>query len=261
MIRNNTKKTLYISYDTYGDNFGDILNPILASNFTNKNVKKIGKRKSKFKEHYFMIGSIIQRCNSQTIIWGSGLISDTIDLKRHPKKVLAVRGPLTRKRLLELGVSCPKIYGDPALLLPKFYDPKNINKKYELGIIPHYVDKNDDRLKKFSNTKKIKIIDVQNKNPLEVVNQVIECKKIISSSLHGIIVADAYGIPSAWTELSNKVIGNGFKFNDYFLSVGRKQRKAFNFNQFESLDDILNVFTEEYVIDIDLKKLLEVFPK
>ena len=58
---------------------------------------------------------------------------------KKPKKILSVRGPLTRKRLLELDYECPETYGDSGMILPYFYYPE-IKKKYKLGIIPHYID-------------------------------------------------------------------------------------------------------------------------
>lgn len=56
-------------------------------------------------------------------MWGAGVIDDAKELPAHPKKVLAVRGPLSRKYLLDRGIECPAVYGDPALLVPKVYHP------------------------------------------------------------------------------------------------------------------------------------------
>jgi pyruvyltransferase len=253
-------KQVYLSYDAHRNNFGDILNPIIANYFGKKQVRRISKRKSKSFEHYYMIGSILQRCNSNSIIWGSGFIAEDSTCKELPKKVLAVRGPLTRKKLISMGVECPEIYGDPALLLPEIYNPTTIDKKYKLGIIPHYHDKNDGWLKShFSKNPMIKIIDVQNKNPLKVVDQMLACEKIVSSSLHGIIIADAYKIPSIWVEFSDKVFGAGFKFRDYFQSVNRNVEQPYQFQDFKDLDAFLAVF-ETYEIKINLDLLKSTFP-
>ncbi|WP_372793012.1 polysaccharide pyruvyl transferase family protein [Lutibacter sp.] len=250
----------YLSYDVHRNNLGDILSPIIANYFGSKKIKRISKRSSKNNEHYFMIGSIIERCNKNSIIWGSGLMYANSILKEFPKKILAVRGPLTRSRLIELGIPCPEVYGDPALLLPEVYPNTNPLVKYKLGIIPHFRDKENSWLKAhFYKNMDIKIIDIQNKNPLKVVDEILECEKIISSSLHGIIISDAYKIPSVWFEFSNLVEGSGFKFRDYFKSVGRLDEKPYQLTDFKNLDQILDVF-QEYEIEIDLEKLKKTFP-
>jgi len=251
--------TVFLSYDAHRKNLGDILSPIIANYYSSKKAIRISKRKSHRVEHYFMIGSILQRCTSKSIIWGSGFISEKSICKEKPKKVLAVRGPLTRKKLLDQGISCPEVYGDPALLLPEVYPSKNKKIKYQLGIMPHYLDKNDTWLKKFSENSEIKIINIQNKEPLDVVDDMLQCEKIISSSLHGLIISDAYKIPSVWIEFSKPIGEDYFKFHDYFASVGRFIDKPYIISEFKNLDEILQVF-EDYEIKIDLNDLKNSFP-
>lgn len=251
---------IFLSYDNHRNNLGDILSPFIANHFGSKKIKRISKRNCKKFEHYFMIGSILQRCTSKTIIWGSGLISETAICKEAPKKVIAVRGPLTREKLLSQGIECPEIYGDPALLLPEIYPAKKAQKKYKMGIIPHFNDKKDPNLKlPLFNVPSIKIIDIQNKNPLKVLDEMLSCEKIVSSSLHGIIIADAYRIPAVWIEFEQPFEDGHFKFQDYFKSVGRIVEGPVKFNKFRKLDDILNVF-EPYEIKIDLEALKNSFP-
>jgi len=70
------------------------------------------------------------------------------------------------------------------------------------------------------------VIDILNKDPLEVARQIASCRKIVSSSLHGIIAAHAYGIPAAWVEFSNQLAGDGIKFADHFASVSSELIKS-----------------------------------
>jgi pyruvyltransferase len=256
----NKDNEVFLSYDKHRNNLGDILSPIIARHLGSKEVRRISKRNCRKFEHYFMIGSILQRCTSQTIIWGSGLISENARCSEIPKKVLAVRGPLTRKKLIEQGIECPEVYGDPALLLPEIYPDPNKVKKYKLGIIPHFKDKKDPWLKEqFSADAAIRIIDIQNKNPFKVVDEMLSCEKIVSSSLHGLIIADAYRIPSVWVEFEHPFEDGHFKFQDYFMSVGRSVRGPVKFKEFNRLADILEVF-ETYEIKIDVELLKKSFP-
>ena len=249
-----------LSYDNHRNNLGDILSPLIARHFGSKKVKRVSKRNCKNFEHYFMIGSILQRCTSKSIIWGSGLISETAHCEEVPKKVLAVRGPLTRKKLLLQGIECPEIYGDPALLLPEMYPDKKEKKKYKIGIIPHFKDKKDPALKlPFTNNPSIKIIDIQNKYPLQVIDEILSCEKILSSAMHGLIIGDAYRIPSVWIEFENPFEDGHFKFQDYFKSVGRTVKGPVKFNEFSGLEDMDKVF-QPYVINIDLEALKNSFP-
>ncbi|MCK0156846.1 polysaccharide pyruvyl transferase family protein [Cellulophaga sp. F20128] len=240
------------------NNFGDILTPYIFKSFGQLKIKKIDPKYYLF-TNYLTIGSILTLSNKKSIIWGSGFISANSVFKYgKPAKILAVRGPKTRKRILELGVDCPEVYGDPALLLPNFYKPKTTIKKYKLGIIPHYKDKISSFLENF-NEDEVLIIDIQNPNIFEFIDLINQCEKIVSSSLHGLIVADAYQIPSLWIQFSNEIIGDGFKFLDYFESVNRRDTKPVIIDKSINAKDLLTCF-KEYRIKIDLNKLAESCP-
>ncbi len=250
------KKNICLAWDR-GNNFGDAINPILISKLFNCKVVWVDYKYFPFR-YVIAIGSVLQKANKNSLIWGSGFISDSSICYEQPNKVYAVRGPKTREKLLNMGIDCPEVYGDPALLLPKIYMPK-VSKKYKLGIIPHYVDKNNQILNKFKNHEDILIIDIKNPNHFEFIDLLYSCEKIASSSLHGLIVADAYNIPSLWIELSNKVKGNGFKFLDYFESVNRMEKEPFILDENSSYEVICKQFGE-YEIKIDLEKLIKSFP-
>ncbi|MDE4907356.1 polysaccharide pyruvyl transferase family protein [Methanogenium marinum] len=250
-----------LAYWSDGDlnNWGDALNPILIHNISGKwptlarphiNIKN--------KPVFRVVGSILDGCSDRNaVIWGSGFISASGKFMTEPRSICAVRGPLTRDLIIKQGIECPEVYGDPALLYPIFYCP-NINKKYELGIVPHYIDKNSPLLKQFEGRSDVKIINIQG-GINDFVDDICGCKRIASSSLHGIIASDAYGIPSTWVKLSENVVGNGFKFLDYFLSVGRLEREPLTISKKTTISDIYDSFNP-YTINIDLNHLLEVCP-
>jgi pyruvyltransferase len=239
-------------------NFGDALNPVIIEALSGKKVVHASRVVNLAgKPVHYVIGSILQRISSSNaFVWGSGFVDSRDGLEMFPRQVLAVRGPLTRRKLLQLGVECPEVYGDPALLCPMFFKPAT--KRYRLGFVPHYVDKDSHLLEKFRRMSDVSVIDVTGRIE-DVVRGITECEVIASSSLHGLVVADAYGIPSTWVRISGKLKGDDFKFHDYFQSVGRRDMAYIQLTDDATLDGLLSALTE-YRIEIDLGKLLEVCP-
>ena len=197
------------------NNFGDLLIQYFLNKFCDKDTFEFDFSNKKTK--IISCGSIMSLCNKETIVWGSGIS----DMKKNINKgiIKSVRGPLTRKRLLEIGCYCPPIYGEPGLLLPLYYNPV-IKKKYRLGIIPGYT--NYDVVSEMYNGEEgIKVIKIINKNIEIVINDILSCEKTISSSLYGLIVSDAYNIPNKWVKFNDKNNEDNTKYYDYFKSVKR----------------------------------------
>ena len=196
-------------------NLGDELSPFIINKLTGRQIIRV---EDTYKTALFGIGSILGNIRHENqIVWGAGFISEGGSLKVKPR-VTAVRGPLSSLRL-----SCIKNIpvGDPALLLPDIYTPPETQALYDVGIIPHYIDQ-----KVIINSLKIDdissytILNIATNNVCGFIDAITKCKFIVSSTLHGLIIAHAYGIPARWVEFSDNVIGNGYKFFDYFLSVG-----------------------------------------
>lgn len=201
------------------ENYGDLLGKYLAEKISGKPVFFAWPKKwsvlDYFQPIYVTIGSILTHVNHKCIIWGSGIISKEYPIKK--ATFLAVRGPQTRKFLLDLGYEVPEIYGDPALLLPRCFNP-TVEKKYRFGIVPHYNDWK--RVKDwFSENEEVLVVDMMTDDIEAKTKEFLQCEKIVSSSLHGIIIAHAYGIPAVWQKFSNNVFGDDIKYQDYLESV------------------------------------------
>lgn len=198
------------------NNWGDALSPVLVAMLSGRPVKKMLWH---HQHRYLAIGSILGTANRLAEVWGSGFLWEDEILTEPPQAVHAVRGPLSRNKLLQQGIECPEVYGDPALLLPLFYDPQ-VSQTHAVGIVPHYIDKDHPWLDRYRRDPQVKVIDVEG-DTFTFVDEVKSCEIIVSTSLHGLICADAYGIPSKWIDISNRLWGGNFKFLDYFGSVGR----------------------------------------
>lgn len=240
-------------------NFGDDLNTLLINSFHRGDLINVNQSfvNRQHKLIYMFIGSVLMWADQDTIVWGTGYMSERSHVRARPKKICAVRGKLTRSRLIKQGFECPEIYGDPSLLLPRFIKADGWN-KFKLGIMPHYVDQGSVLLHKFRNRKNVLFINAR-WDVKKIINAIIHCERIASSSLHGVIVADAYGIPSIWIKLSERVLGKGFKFRDYFSSVNRKINVPLVINSQTTLKTIFDRFVD-YKIDIDLDKLYKSCP-
>lgn len=241
-------------------NWGDDVNSVLVNILSSKVV--IPYQCSLLKRtHYLCIGSIIQWYSDENaVIWGSGLLYPVKSLKT-PKQILAVRGPLTRECLIKCGISCPPIYGDPALLFPRYYNPV-IQKQYKFGIICHVSELNDIK-QKFNLKNNCLFINIKEYGKwTNFIDQILSCEIILSSSLHGIIISDAYSVPNLWCQFTSYVAeNNGFKFKDYYLSVRKNIDKPFILETSIDICRLESLVKERWskpIIDLDL--LLEVCP-
>ena len=217
------------------ENFGDQLSPMLCRALSGR---EVGHTEDFKKCDLVAIGSILHMIRYpeyRGAIWGSGFIEPPTKYILFPKaKIHAVRGHLTREIL-----KCDRqvAVGDPGLLSDLFVKP--IEKKYDLGIVPHFNDTGNATVESFAarcpNSTTIDVFaGVQN-----VLNQIASCKAIISSSLHGLIIADSLGIPNGWVKLSDSVIGNDFKFRDYYSIFRIDDVKPIPFDGGDTVDSIV----------------------
>lgn len=240
-------------------NFGDDLNMPLIKSINGESPTGVNQSFGNPANEiiYLVIGSVLQWADRNSIVWGTGYMSPNSRMKEKPLKICAVRGKRTRRQLIEQGFECPEVYGDPALLYPRHYKP-SVRRKFRLGIMPHYIDQNAVALDKFK--KEDGMLFINARDPVsKVVDDINSCERIASSCLHGLIIADAYGIPSIWIKLSDKVLGHGFKFGDYFSSVNRKDDGPLVLDGAMSVESIFNRFND-YEIKIDLDRLYDVCP-
>lgn len=245
-------------------NFGDELNFYLiealtglkAFNYTDLPGKLVANDVD-----YLCIGSIIEDfATPHSIIWGAGMIDGVNKrLINKPLNVRAVRGRLTQKHLIENGVECPDVFGDPALLTPLIYKPA-ITKKYGVGIIPHVSELNHKTVERMV-AQGAHLIDFSNYTDWHaLIDDICNCETIASSSLHGLILSDAYGIPNVWIKITGSLLGGDFKFNDYNSAVRRSKIEALVLNDSTTLDEVKEQVKNYTPIEWDHEPLLNAAP-
>ena len=211
------------------NNVGDTLTPYILQHFR-PDIEFTQVREDE-EGKLIVVGSIMRVIKPGDTILGSGVMRASDAFPQAPQcRFLAVRGKLSRNILLAYKGAVPAVYGDPAILLPLMYSP-TVAITHKVGIIPHFVDKHivtqevADRLAEGDSWKLIDVFLPWE----EFVQEVLSCERVVSSSLHGIIIAEAYGLPAEWVLLSNKVIGDGFKFRDYLTGTERDPQDAGKF--------------------------------
>lgn len=240
------------------NNMGDALNYWLVNKITNKPVVWVPKESTNYK--FVCIGSILNWADGNCGVWGAGLANQT-DTVNPGCQLHCVRGPISASIAIESGKwSADTVpLGDPALLVPKYYKGKKAHQSIKVGIIPHYADfhaLNNPRSPEnsFAGIAIINVFD-----PIEkIVDEIKKCQVILSSSLHGLILADAYGIPNKQIKITDYVLGDGTKFADYLLSVNRTYRLPTNFCRIRNYDQntIVRLVKDEYE-PINLKDMQE----
>lgn len=235
-----------------GKNFGDSINNVFINFLADKTFTYTSKPSV---PHYIVTGSVLRYSTSNSIVFGTGFIAENSRFDSSiPSKFIAVRGPLTRNKLLKLQIDCPTIYGDPLILFPLMYSPSIDYIPNVIGIIPHYIDKHTDTLRLLdsnlmSNRYTTRIIDIEvGTDYKKFIDTIMKCEIIISSSLHGMMMGIVYKKPTILVQFSNKLVGDLFKFNDFFASLD------INY----TVKNIYDVDVLHNIIQVDYTKVKEI---
>ncbi len=193
-------------------NFGDELSPFINSEMVRPAYEIIHSNFDQDSSRLVSVGTILHEFkNGNLFVWGTGMDRELFDPKKFRStnpSVFAIRGKLSYGVLERAGfITGECAVGDPGILISRFLQPAP-QTKYELGIIPHISNYNRDSIDDFvfecfrlSYPPFVKIIDPRlgiGETVAQKINEITECKRILSSSVHGIIVADSFGIPNVF---------------------------------------------------------------
>lgn len=195
-----------------GRNFGDVLGVALARHFGIGHVEV----EKAADADLVIVGSIAEHVPERWAgtIAGIGCAHASTRPDWSAADVRAVRGDLTRRAA---GLPLDVVLGDPGLLAPDLVPGLDLDAEpeYDVGVICHYADRDGQAIADQVGHR----IDVR--APVDmVIRQAAACARIITSSLHGLILADALGRPRRWMTY-RRVQGGGHKFLDYASSIGQ----------------------------------------
>lgn len=218
-------------YYCRSQNFGDALNPLIFERVLGVPVRYAKKRRAELcgigsiLDGLMVSPSIVNRltraCLPPIHVFSSGFTFPSQKPGACPLRkmvVHAVRGRQTRRQLIDLGVLAeeqPVAYGDAAVFAPLLL-ARDVPKKYFCGIIPHVAEQDCAEVGALAEAVRHSVVIDFGRPPLEVLEQMASCEVIVSSAMHGLIVADALGIPNIWMKVSDRIAGGRYKFDDYY---------------------------------------------
>ncbi len=192
------------------NNFGDLLGPLIVDRLRTQH--GLGRSLDRSRR-LLAVGSIMRLGHEGDVVWGAGINGKSVDDSVFPKfDVRAIRGPRTAQVLRTFGNVVPEVFGDPALLIPELWSDEEIGVRRKTGgvvLMPNY---NDIRLWP-SNA-----IDPRG-DPFDRIRTIASANLVVASSLHAIVIAEAYGVPAVLVTSSKE---RPFKYEDYYLGTGRE---------------------------------------
>lgn len=203
-------KKLYYWRDVL--NFGDALAPLLLQHFSGIDTywTPLGEAE------IVVTGSVLHHIGPNwpgTVAGAGKLLEDTsLKLRQGPTKILAVRGPLSAK-----GLKGDFALGDPGLLADELVSVDT--KRYDIGVLPHWTDHELTRRPEWYSDEWMTVNISSSNNPWRVLREIGMCRKLVTSSLHGMILADAFGIPRRFEPCARTTLDTLFKFHDYSASI------------------------------------------
>lgn len=243
-------------------NLGDALSAIVVQAISGRRLRHI--HFDEPRERLVAVGTIGQwQRRGKVHLWGTGVdpfrnaISSPIAQYLRPPNtefyVHAVRGPLSAAALRSAGIDVPAVFGDPVMLMPRIF-AKQPSCTAELGVVVHISE-----LENHSATAAVRRDYIRYNIPaaladsIRIINtytspslaslrrkvaEITSCRRVLSTSLHGLVIAEAYGIPCAWfapfaAEHRSYDIGNSHsvpvdpRVRDFYSGVGRNSCIAY----------------------------------
>jgi pyruvyltransferase len=193
------------------NNFGDLLGPLIVGRL----VRRLGLQEvTGTSARLLSVGSVLHFARDADVVWGTG-VNGKVRPEEHRFTTLdvrAVRGPLTRTFLIGRGQDVPPVYGDPGLLVSDLWpELASLEPRFDLTVVPNFHD--FDRWSRRGEQNPRSSVE-------RVLRRIARSRLVVGSSLHGIIVAESFGIPARLVLPRTEVL---FKYSDYYRGTGRHE--------------------------------------
>ncbi|MFG1392636.1 polysaccharide pyruvyl transferase family protein [Xanthobacter agilis] len=280
-------------------NFGDAMSPVMVALVGGWPVRRVAYESSELR--LAAVGTIAHGFRGGEVhVWGAGCSrwanpSAPLSARRPYERptdtrmvIHATRGPLSQRLLLG-GAGGPNVFGDPVWLLPRFYRPQ-VKKKWALGVVLHLSDLADRAyephpLPEFQRyvvpeTLAGAVRLITTVTPIDMlslkakVDEILACERIVSMSLHGLVIAEAYGIPCLYFAASGLKPGLGDisldpetlvnpRIADLYGGLGVRRRLGYVQPRRTPTDwdDVIDAIDRAWTpLDLDGDRLMAAFP-
>ena len=196
-------------------NFGDQIAPHIIERLYGVRTKHVGMAQADL----ISTGSLLDWAERDVrdrapAVWGSGFLADGGEWRGRTLRPVAVRGRLSAKRISPANPQRLAL-GDPGILMARAFPELAAVQTSTISVVPHFTDYQRLSEESAGLHEDLGIIDVL--APFESVVQAIAgSRAVLSSSLHGLVIAESYGVPNFWIHPGAGVEGGRYKFDDYY---------------------------------------------
>lgn len=201
--------------------------------------------------------------NKPIYVWGSGFLHDynTRNFYRNNLKVCALRGKKTQQKLKDLTGNYYDVPLADAGLLVGMLMEQQPEKQYKIGLIPHMWHQNEASVVEMAAREDVHLINIK-RTPQEVAYDIAQCETIASTSLHGLVFADALHIPNMHVIGDRELRGGNFKYEDYYSAFNVKDNACVLSEHIPTYEEIIDCYQIDWgLVEEKKKALVECFPK
>ena len=202
-------------------NFGDWLSPLIVSHYTPARVTLQSPVKPAAKKHIIALGSIGRFIKANSVVLGTGISTDDVELNRKADYV-SVRGPITARVLKESGGPSVENFGDPGLALSRIIPVTRGQTNGRIAFIRHF-SHTSIPMQLPEHMDELSVLMSKPDTIADFVATLAKYDKVLTSAMHVMITCQSYGIPCGLVTFEGyeeNVHGSGIKYEDYALGAG-----------------------------------------